>query len=362
MSAAGAVAREEPVAGGMPLLSVRGLELHIPSSPQPLRVVDGVSFDLRRGETLGLVGESGSGKTLTALSIMRLLEPPLSGFARGAVSLDGVDLMGLTEREMSALRGRWLSMIFQEPMTSLNPVMTAGRQIAEPAIRHLGLGAAEATARAEEMLRLVGIPDPARVAASHPHLLSGGMRQRAMIAMAIACRPALLVADEPTTALDVTVQAQILELLGDLQRELGSAILLITHDLAVIAENAHRVAVMYAGRIVEEAPVDVLFSGARHPYARGLLASIPRIERSRPDVLPEIPGVVPAPGERPPGCALAPPCARARAMASGLMSHPWPRLALMLSQRAAKALAMMPWYIVAVRCGSITPSARASAS
>ena len=277
MSAAGAVAREEPVAGGMPLLSVRGLELHIPSSPQPLRVVDGVSFDLRRGETLGLVGESGSGKTLTALSIMRLLEPPLSGFARGAVSLDGVDLMGLTEREMSALRGRSLSMVFQEPMTSLNPVMTVGRQIAEPAIRHLGLGAAEATARAEEMLRLVGIPDPARVAASHPHLLSGGMRQRAMIAMAIACRPALLVADEPTTALDVTVQAQILELLGDLQRELGSAILLITHDLAVIAENAHRVAVMYAGRIVEEAPVGLLFADPQHPYTLGLLGSIPRL-------------------------------------------------------------------------------------
>jgi oligopeptide/dipeptide ABC transporter ATP-binding protein len=294
-----------------PLLSVRGLQLHMPSSPQPLRLVDGVSFDLERGETLGLVGESGSGKTLTALSIMRLLEAPLSGFVRGQVVLDGTELMTLSEGEMSALRGRALSMVFQEPMTSLNPVMTVGRQIAEPAMRHLGLAAPAAAARAEELLRLVGIPDPGRVAASYPHLLSGGMRQRAMIAMAIACRPALLVADEPTTALDVTVQAQILELLGDLQRELGSAILLITHDLAVIAENAHRVAVMYAGRIVEEAPVETLFAGARHPYARGLLASIPRIERARPDVLPEIPGVVPAPGERPQGCAFAPRCARA---------------------------------------------------
>jgi oligopeptide/dipeptide ABC transporter ATP-binding protein len=314
MTVAGAPVLVEPAAAAQgALLSVRGLQLHIPSSPRPLRAVDGVSFELRRGETLGLVGESGSGKTLTALSIMRLLEPPLSGFVRGEVALDGVELMSLSEREMSDLRGRALSMVFQEPMTSLNPVMTVGRQIAEPAMRHLGLGAAEAAARAQEMLRLVGIPDPARVAASHPHLLSGGMRQRAMIAMAIACRPALLVADEPTTALDVTVQAQILELLGDLQRELGSAILLITHDLAVIAENAHRVAVMYAGRIVEEAPVDVLFAGARHPYARGLLASIPRIERSRPEMLPEIPGVVPGPGERPAGCAFAPRCARATA-------------------------------------------------
>jgi len=295
----------------VPLLSVRGLELHVPSSPQALRLIDGVSFDLDRGETLGLVGESGSGKTLTALSIMRLLEPPLSGLVRGQVALDGVEVMALPEGEMSALRGRVLSMVFQEPMTSLNPVMTVGRQIAEPAMRHLGLGAAAAASRAQELLRLVGIPDPARVAASHPHLLSGGMRQRAMIATAIACRPALLIADEPTTALDVTVQAQILELLGDLQRELGSAILLITHDLAVIAENAHRVAVMYAGRIIEEAPVDALFAGARHPYARGLLASIPRIERARPDALPEIPGVVPAPGERPAGCAFAPRCARA---------------------------------------------------
>jgi peptide/nickel transport system ATP-binding protein len=295
------------------LLSVRGLSLHIPVPPHVLRAVDDVSFDLAAGETLGLVGESGSGKTLTALSVMRLLEPPLSELPRGEVHLDGTDLMRLDETEMSALRGKRLSMVFQEPMTSLNPVMTIGRQIAEPAIRHLGLSPRAAAARAEEMLRLVGIPDPARVAAAHPHLLSGGMRQRAMLAIAIVCRPALLIADEPTTALDVTVQAQILDLLGTLQREIGSAILLITHDLAVIAENAHRVAVMYAGRIVEEAPVDALFAAARHPYTRGLLASIPRIERQPPATLAEIPGMVPGAAERPAGCAFAPRCGRATA-------------------------------------------------
>ncbi len=302
---AGAAAAETP------LLSVRGLALHIPVPPHVLRAVDGVSFDLRRGETLGLVGESGSGKTLTALMLMRLLEPPLAALPKGEVLLDGTDLMALDERRMSALRGRTISMVFQEPMTSLNPVMTVGRQIAEPLVRHLGLSSREAVGRAEEMLRLVHIPDPARVARSYPHLLSGGMRQRAMIAIALACRPAVLVADEPTTALDVTVQAQILELLAELQREMGSAILLITHDLAVIAETAHRVAVMYAGRIVEEAPAAALFAAPRHPYTRGLLASIPRIERVPAPTLPEIPGMVPGAGDRPRGCAFMPRCARA---------------------------------------------------
>jgi oligopeptide/dipeptide ABC transporter ATP-binding protein len=299
------------VAADAPLLSVRDLTVHIPVPPHVLRAVDGVSFDLRRGETLGLVGESGSGKTLTALTLMRLLEPPLDHLPRGQVVLDGRDLMMLTETQMSALRGHAISMVFQEPMTSLNPVMTVGRQIAEPLMRHLGLSSRVAMARAEEMLRLVGIPDPARVLRAYPHLLSGGMRQRAMIAIALACRPLVLIADEPTTALDVTVQAQILELLGELQREMGSAILLITHDLAVIAETAHRVAVMYAGRIVEEAPVAELFADPRHPYARGLLASIPRIERVLPAMLPEIPGMVPGPAERPNGCAFMPRCSRA---------------------------------------------------
>nr|WP_232478955.1 ABC transporter ATP-binding protein [Roseomonas rosulenta] len=276
-----------------------------------MRAVDGITFDLRRGETLGLVGESGSGKTLTALALMRLLEPPLADLPRGEVLLEGTDLMRLSEVDMSALRGRALSMVFQEPMTSLNPVMTVGRQIAEPVVRHLGLSTRAAAARAQEMLRLVGIPDPARVAGAYPHLMSGGMRQRAMIAIALACRPSLLIADEPTTALDVTVQAQILDLLAELQREMGSAILLITHDLAVIAETAHRVAVMYAGRIVEEAPVGSLFTAPRHPYTRGLLASIPRIERNPAATLPEIPGMVPGPAERPAGCAFAPRCGRA---------------------------------------------------
>jgi len=296
-----------------PLLTVRDLTVHIPVPPHVLRAVDGVSFELNRGETLGLVGESGSGKTLTALTLMRLLEPPLAELPRGEVILDGIDLMRLSEAEMSALRGRTVSMVFQEPMTSLNPVMTVGRQIAEPVVRHLGLSARAAAARAEEMLRLVGIPDPARAARAYPHLLSGGMRQRAMIAIALACRPALLVADEPTTALDVTVQAQILDLLTEMQREIGSAILLITHDLAVIAETAHRVAVMYAGRIVEEAPVAALFAAPRHPYTRGLLASIPRIERRPAPTLPEIPGMVPGPADRPAGCAFAPRCDRALA-------------------------------------------------
>nr|WP_211846073.1 ABC transporter ATP-binding protein [Neoroseomonas eburnea] len=294
------------------MLAVRDLTVHIPVPPHVLRAVDGVSFELNRGETLGLVGESGSGKTLTALTLMRLLEPPLAEMPRGEVVLEGTDLMRLSEIEMSALRGRTVSMVFQEPMTSLNPVMTVGRQIAEPMVRHLGLSTRMATMRAEEMLRLVGIPDPARVARAYPHLLSGGMRQRAMIAIALACRPALLVADEPTTALDVTVQAQILDLLAAMQREIGSAILLITHDLAVIAETAHRVAVMYAGRIVEEAPVASLFAAPRHPYTRGLLASIPRIERRPEPTLPEIPGMVPGPAERPAGCAFAPRCGRAQ--------------------------------------------------
>ncbi|CAH0264345.1 ABC transporter ATP-binding protein [Roseomonas sp. CECT 9278] len=309
MSAAASV--PDDAGTSAPLLSVRDLALHIPVPPHVLRAVDGVSFDLRRGETLGLVGESGSGKTLTALMLMRLLEPPLDSLPQGQVMLDGIDLMTLSEARMSALRGRTVSMVFQEPMTSLNPVMTVGRQIAEPLMRHLGLSAREAAARAEEMLRLVHIPDPRRVAGAYPHLLSGGMRQRAMIAIALACRPAVLVADEPTTALDVTVQAQILELLGELQREMGSAILLITHDLAVIAETAHRVAVMYAGRIVEEAPVALLFAAPRHPYTRGLLASIPRIERVPAATLPEIPGMVPGPADRPAGCAFTPRCARA---------------------------------------------------
>ncbi len=294
-----------------PLLAVRDLTLHIPVPPHVLRAVDGVSFELRRGETLGLVGESGSGKSLTALTLMRLLEPPLDHLPRGEVFLDDQDLMTRPEDAMADLRGRVISMVFQEPMTSVNPVMSVGRQIAEPAQRHLGMSRAAAMAHAEQMLAHVGIPEPARVARSFPHQLSGGMRQRAMIAIALACRPALLVADEPTTALDVTVQAQILDLLSALQEEMGTAILLITHDLAVIAETAHRVAVMYAGRIVETGPVAAIFAAPMHPYARGLLASIPLIARDRAARLQEIAGMVPGPAQRPAGCAFAPRCARA---------------------------------------------------
>ena len=309
MSDAATLPNDTGAAAGTPLLSVRDLTLHIPVPPHVLRAVDGVSFDLRRGETLGLVGESGSGKTLTALTLMRLLEPPLDHLPRGEVLLDGVDVMRLSETRMSALRGRAIAMVFQEPMTSLNPVMTVGRQIAEPLMRHLGLSGSAAAARAEEMLRLVGIPDPARVRRAYPHLLSGGMRQRAMIAIALACRPSVLIADEPTTALDVTVQAQILELLAELQREMGSAILLITHDLAVIAETAHRVAVMYAGRICEVGPVHDVIHQPAHPYTSGLMGSIPAMDDTRERLL-QIDGAMPRLNAIPPGCAFNPRCPR----------------------------------------------------
>ncbi|MCX7380372.1 MAG: ABC transporter ATP-binding protein [Alphaproteobacteria bacterium] len=272
------------------------------------QAVDGVTFELRHGETLGLVGESGSGKTLTSLALMRLLESPPTELSADSIVFEGRDLLTLSEAEMADLRGARLSMIFQEPMTSLNPLMPVGKQIDEPLIRHLGLSSAEARARSEALLARVGIPRPSEAAQRYPHQLSGGMRQRVMIAIALACRPSVLVADEPTTALDVTIQAQILDLLRELQDELGTAILLITHDLAVIAETAHRVAVMYAGRIVETGPVAALFATPLHPYTEGLLRSIPRITRARQAELPEIPGMVPAPGQLPAGCAFAPRC------------------------------------------------------
>jgi len=292
-----------------PVLRVDNLQVRFRIPGGELRAVDGVSFELRHGETLGLVGESGSGKTMTALALLRLLESPPAKVEAGTAMFDNRDLLRLPEREMADLRGSRLSMVFQEPMTSLNPIMSIGRQIDEPLIRHLGLSPRAARARTHELLATVGIPRPAQSAALYPHMLSGGMRQRAMIAIALACRPSVLVADEPTTALDVTIQAQILELLEQLQREMGTAILLITHDLAVIAETAHRVAVMYAGRIVETGPVATLFAAPLHPYTQGLLRSIPRIVRNPEPELPEIPGVVPAPGALPTGCAFAPRCA-----------------------------------------------------
>jgi oligopeptide/dipeptide ABC transporter ATP-binding protein len=296
-----------------PALSVLDLSVHIRlPGGRMLRAVDGVTFTLARGETLGLVGESGSGKTMTAMAVMRLLDGPLADAVRGEVRLEDAPLQALDERAMSDVRGRRIAMVFQEPMTSLNPVMRIGRQISEPLRRHLGLSARDAAARAEAMLARVKIPDPARVARQYPHELSGGMRQRVMIAIATACGPAVLVADEPTTALDVTIQAQILALMRELQQAFGTAILLITHDLAVVAETAHRVAVMYAGRIVETAPVEALFATPRHPYTRALLASIPRIARQRDAALHEIRGTL-VPRDDP-GCAFAPRCPRAGPM------------------------------------------------
>ena len=309
-----AIASPEPIAApraavtGTPALRVTNLSVGFRIPGGVLPAVDGVSFELRHGETLGLVGESGSGKTLTSLALLRLLESPPAMVRADAVMFEGRDLMQLAEPAMADLRGARLSMVFQEPMTSLNPLMTIGRQIDEPLIRHLGLSQAAARAGTVELLTRVGIPRPAEAARSYPHQLSGGMRQRIMIAIALACRPAVLIADEPTTALDVTIQAQILDLLRALQDEMGTAILLITHDLAVIAETADRVAVMYAGRIVESAPVADLFARPLHPYTEGLLRSVPRIVRTPEATLPEIAGVVPAPGALPPGCAFAPRC------------------------------------------------------
>jgi oligopeptide/dipeptide ABC transporter ATP-binding protein len=278
------------------------------------RAVDHLSFRVRRGETLAIVGESGCGKSVSALSIMRLVPDPPGRIVGGSVRLEGVDLLALSEPEMRKVRGDRMSMIFQEPMTSLNPVMRIGDQIAEAVRLHRKLSRAETWTQAVELLRLVRIPEPARRAQEYPHQLSGGMRQRAMIAMALACRPALLIADEPTTALDVTIQAQILALVLELQKELGMGLILITHDLGVVAQTAQRVIVMYAGKKVEEADVEALFAHPRHPYTRGLMASIPALPTSGTNTearLAEIPGMVPALTHLPPGCAFAPRCALA---------------------------------------------------
>jgi peptide/nickel transport system ATP-binding protein len=278
-----------------------------------LKAVDGVSFALRPHETLAIVGESGCGKSMTALSLMRLIPDPPGRIVGGAVRLAGTDLIGLDERAMRQVRGKDISMIFQEPMTSLNPVMTVGKQIAEALVLHEGMRGKDAMRRAVEILRLVRIPEPEQRLKEYPHQLSGGMRQRVMIAMALACDPKVLIADEPTTALDVTIQAQILEIILDLQKKLGTAVILITHDLGVVAETAQRVIVMYAGKKVEEAPVEKLFARPLHPYTHGLMASIPRLELMRGAAetkrrLQEIPGIVPALTNLPAGCAFAPRC------------------------------------------------------
>jgi peptide/nickel transport system ATP-binding protein len=296
-----------PVAA--PLLEVEGLKTHFFTRDGVVRAVDGVSFSIQPGETLALVGESGCGKSVTSLSILRLIASPPGRTVAGAIRFNGRDLLGLTERAMRDVRGNEISMIFQEPMTSLNPVLTVGRQIAEALVLHRGLARSQATARAIEMLHLVNIPEAARRASEYPHQMSGGMRQRVMIAMALACDPKLLIADEPTTALDVTIQAQILDLMRALKAKTGAAIMLITHDLGVVAEMAQRVVVMYAGRKVEEARVDDLFARPRHPYTRGLLNSIPRLgAKSGRARLAEIPGMVPSLREPIAGCAFATRC------------------------------------------------------
>jgi peptide/nickel transport system ATP-binding protein len=298
-----------------PLLAIEDLQTHFFTRDGVVRAVDGVSYAVEAGETLAVVGESGCGKSVTALSILRLVPSPPGRIVGGAIRFEGVDLLQIGEGEMRRIRGNEISMIFQEPMTSLNPVLTVSRQITETLILHQGLTARAAAARAIEMLRLVRIPEPERRARQYPHELSGGMRQRVMIAMALACHPKLLIADEPTTALDVTIQAQILDLMRELKSEIGAAIILITHDLGVVAEMAQRVVVMYAGRKVEEAPVGDLFRRPQHPYTLGLLASVPRLGatlgRAEPPRLAEIPGTVPSLREPIVGCAFSPRCAYA---------------------------------------------------
>ncbi len=291
-----------------PQLRVEGLRTFFRTPRGLLRAVDGVDFALAPGATLGLVGESGSGKSVTALSVMRLVDRPGQVEAGSRIEFEGRDLAELSENEMSRIRGNEISMIFQEPMTSLNPVFTVGNQIAEAVTLHQGLGKRDAMARAVEMMRLVGIPSAERRVNDYPHQMSGGMRQRVMIAMALSCNPKLLIADEPTTALDVTVQAQILELMKDLRERLGMSILLITHDLGVVAEMVDEVAVMYAGRIVERGPVAEVFADPQHPYTEALLRSIPLIGMRYTQPLEAIRGMVPSPLDWPDGCRFAPRC------------------------------------------------------
>jgi peptide/nickel transport system ATP-binding protein len=295
------------------LLEVADLKTHFFTLDGVVRAVDGVSFSLERGETLGIVGESGCGKSVTALSILRLIAPETGRIVGGSIRFDGHDLTALSEEAMRALRGHRISMIFQEPMTSLNPVLTVGTQIAENVVQHTGVSWRAGMDRALEMLNLVRIGDARRRLDEYPHQLSGGMRQRVMIAIALSCDPQILIADEPTTALDVTIQAQILELMLELKQKLGTAIVMITHDLGVIAETAERVVVMYAGRKVEEAAVDELFARPSHPYTRGLMRAIPRLDieaevAGRRPRLQEIQGIVPVLTQPIVGCSFAPRC------------------------------------------------------
>jgi oligopeptide transport system ATP-binding protein len=293
----------------MPLLEVKGLKTQFSTQDGVVKAVDGVSFYVDEGETLGIVGESGCGKSVSVLSVMRLIPQPPGKIVAGEVWFEGVDLLKLSDEEMRKVRGNKLAMIFQDPMTSLNPVLTIGRQIREALELHMGMNKDRSRRRATELLQLVGIPEAAARLEDYPHQFSGGMRQRAMIAMALACNPKLLIADEPTTALDVTIQAQIVELVKRLRDELGMAILWITHDLGVIAGLADRMQVMYAGHVVEEAPVKELYANPRHPYTLGLLGSLPRLDEVRAQKLRSIEGLPPDLIDLPPGCPFQPRCA-----------------------------------------------------
>ena len=296
-----------------PLLRVQDLKVHFDTDDGILHAVDGVNFHIDRSETLGVVGESGCGKSVTAMTIMKLLAMPPGRIADGQIWFEGQDLVQVDAQTIRGLRAKQIAMIFQEPMTSLNPVLSVGEQIAESLRLHEGLSPKQAMVQATEMLRLVNIPKPDQRVFDYPHQFSGGMRQRVMIAMALACKPKLLIADEPTTALDVTIQAQILDLLNDLKSQLGMSIMLITHAMGVVAETAQRVVVMYAGRVVEEATVDQLFASPAHPYTQGLIRSIPRIDfdSTLKQRLEAIPGSVPKLINPPTGCRFAPRCQHA---------------------------------------------------
>ena len=299
-------------AGAEAILEIKNLKTHFHTPDGVVKAVDGVTYDLHARETLGVVGESGCGKSVTALSILRLIPEPPGRITGDGIFFEGEDLTQLPTRELRKIRGNKISMIFQEPMTSLNPVFTIGFQIAEAVMLHQGLSKKDAMDKAAEMLDLVGIPLPRQRVKEYPHQLSGGMRQRVMIAMALSCNPKILLADEPTTALDVTIQAQILDLMFKLKDDLGTAIIMITHDLGLVAETCQRVVVMYAGKIVENAPVDEIFANPMHPYTIGLLNSIPKLRTSATDKeqgrLQEIPGVVPSLHRLPTGCTFNPRC------------------------------------------------------
>ncbi|MPZ22840.1 MAG: ATP-binding cassette domain-containing protein, partial [Dehalococcoidia bacterium] len=291
-----------------PLLQVRNLKTHFFTEDGVVKAVDGVTYDVREGETLGLVGESGCGKSVSALSLLRLIPNPPGRIVDGEIIFDGEDLLKMDDEEMRRVRGNRIAMIFQEPMTSLNPVLTIGRQLTEALELHLKMDRRAATARAVELLDLVGIPEALRRINDYPHQFSGGMRQRVMIAMALSCNPKLLLADEPTTALDVTIQAQVLEILARLSKEFGTAVIIITHNLGVVARYADRVNVMYAGRVIETAAAAELYENPRHPYTLGLLKSVPRLDQLRKDKLDPIEGVPPDMVNLPPGCPFFPRC------------------------------------------------------